>query len=140
MQAISRAFSSWYELKYALNGTADTTLDDTNERFSLGMYATFVPIAGLGYFLIFLLTQPNAYKHFKKKFFCHKNYFQFKNNNKIMIDNNYNIIDDHHHHQQVIVDLEGNVVKIEYSNIQLGINKPHLNSLINANSKFETIS
>lgn len=68
IQAIGRSGYSWYEYAYGTNFGDEKV--DTVEYSSMILAAIVTPAVSVGYMIIFLIMQPNAYKHFKALIFC----------------------------------------------------------------------
>lgn len=68
IQAISRSGYSWYELQY---GAAISPSDSSADKYACLLFLTIItPIVSLGYLIIFLVMQPNAYEHFVALMTC----------------------------------------------------------------------
>ena len=86
--SIIRVGTSWHELSYGFVGNLNPI--NPLETASLFIYAISVNSVGINLFIIFLITQPNAYEYFLDLFYlknnCLKHNFCNKNNclNKIM--------------------------------------------------------
>jgi hypothetical protein len=62
IQAIGRSGYAWYEAEYGFNLDQD---DATNTQFAAMLCFTIMtPIVSVGYLIIFLIMQPNAYREF----------------------------------------------------------------------------
>ena len=71
MQAVTVLPASIYESLYGIH-QADP---NNNTQFAVDcIFAITAPSAGIGYLVIFLVMQPNAYKHFRTFFLRCKNY------------------------------------------------------------------
>ncbi len=67
VQIITRSGAMWYQLQY---GDRWNNVGDTGafmQILSLCFYSVCLPSAGLGYFIVFLIVQPSAYLHLKKR-------------------------------------------------------------------------
>ena len=67
IQAITRGGMTWYQVAYSPTDI-DYTTGSMTKYISLWLYAICTSITGLLYFLVFIIMQPNAYKHLKKIF------------------------------------------------------------------------
>jgi hypothetical protein len=68
VQAIGRSGYAWYEFEYGVDIDTD---DPTDQQFASLIFLTIItPFVSIGYLIIFLVMQPNAYKEFKKMVFC----------------------------------------------------------------------
>lgn len=67
-QAITRAGASWYEILFGFGDNFASQFYSTTGLISFACSALLTPLAGIGYFLIFLYMQPNALAHLKSKF------------------------------------------------------------------------
>ena len=66
VQAVSRLGASWYEYNYGDSVTSYKSSSDTLHDVALMFYAVFTPLAGVGYFIIFILMQRDAYEVFQR--------------------------------------------------------------------------
>ena len=74
IQSIARIGSTWHELSYGAIGNLNPT--NPIEIASLFLLSICISIAGIGYFIIFLKTQPNAYEYLLKNN-CLKNIINY---------------------------------------------------------------
>ena len=69
VQIIARVPSSWYEVQYELiNPIHDDNINNKTRFVSLIFYSIFVQSAGIGFFIVILVCQRNAYKVLKSLF------------------------------------------------------------------------
>lgn len=67
VQAIGRSGYSWYEAAYGSD--IDSTDDGTQAQYACLLFLTIItPMVSVGYLIIFLTMQPNAYEHLKSLF------------------------------------------------------------------------
>lgn len=68
IQAISRSGYAWYELQYGATIDVDNPSPD---QFASLIFLTIVtPFVSIGYMVIFIVMQPDAYQHFLAMFGC----------------------------------------------------------------------
>ena len=67
VQIITRIGAAWYEAVYGYDTESFDNHMDVTQKISFFLYAVFVPSAGFGYFVIFLLVQPKALAVFKAR-------------------------------------------------------------------------
>lgn len=68
IQVISRTFFSWFEFQYGMN--FNTTNASTGLFIGQCLVAIVIPSSAVGYFFVFLLMQPRAFRHMKARLFC----------------------------------------------------------------------
>ena len=70
VQTVARIGASWYELFYGFGSDSYKEAEHGTVQLKVALlcYAFFTPIAGIGFFLIFLLMQPSAYDAFRDRF------------------------------------------------------------------------
>lgn len=76
VQIISRIGATWYQLQYGFIETIDMS---NASNFEMAVFSTqfiLTPSAGIGYLIVFLTMQPEAYQHYKDLIksiekFCH---------------------------------------------------------------------
>jgi hypothetical protein len=70
IQTITRIGSSWYQLQYGFGSAADYDATHASLLKSIVYLSEFIlnPSAGIGYLIIFLKIQPDAWKELKKLF------------------------------------------------------------------------
>ncbi len=67
VQIVTRAGAAWYEFAYGFETDSYSQHMSATQQVSLYFYASCVPSAGIGYFLVFLIVQPAAFLHLKTK-------------------------------------------------------------------------
>jgi hypothetical protein len=68
VQVVTLSGAFWYVFQYSFNTQSyNKSPMPLAQQVSLVFYAITLPSAGLGYFAIFLLFQPQAYNHFRKR-------------------------------------------------------------------------
>jgi hypothetical protein len=68
VQVVTLSGAFWYVFQYSFDTQSyRATPMPLAQQISLVFYALTLPSAGLGYFAIFLLFQPQAYNHFRKR-------------------------------------------------------------------------
>jgi hypothetical protein len=74
VQILSRAWPTYYEVTYGFSKLHNKVYATNNalEIASLYLFAIFLPIAGIGYFIVFLAMQPLAWYNLKFMFGCAK--------------------------------------------------------------------
>lgn len=80
VQIVARSFPAWYELQYIINSDDDNV--NTTKTVSLIFYSIFLFSAGIGFFIVFLIVQPNAFEFLKKNI---KLFFGLAINNNILV-------------------------------------------------------
>jgi hypothetical protein len=67
VQILSRAWPTYYEIAYGFSKLHNKVyaVNNMQEIVSLYLFAFFLPIAGIGYFIVFLSMQPLAWHNFK---------------------------------------------------------------------------
>ena len=77
VQIISRIGATWYQLQFGFVETVDMSNASSFEMAVFSTQFILTPSAGIGYLIVFLVMQPEAYQHFKdliqdieKKFHC----------------------------------------------------------------------
>ncbi len=68
VQLISVSGSIAYLTLYGFSPHTYGDTESMNQKVMLFFYALTYPTAGLGYFIVFLMYQPNAYKHLRRHF------------------------------------------------------------------------
>lgn len=70
IQTITRIGSSWYQLQYGFGSANDYDASDASILKSVVYLSEFIlnPSAGIGYLIVFLKMQPDAWKELKKLF------------------------------------------------------------------------
>jgi hypothetical protein len=66
VQIIAVSGSALYEIPYGFTPESYEDSSNTFRNIVLYYYAFTYPLAGLGYFIVFLLYQPKAYSHLKE--------------------------------------------------------------------------
>lgn len=66
-QATSRLGFAWYEMQYGFLFSVPPQGEEPTRSAALMISVILGPLAGVGYFIIFLLVQPNAYSHLKSR-------------------------------------------------------------------------
>jgi hypothetical protein len=81
VQIVSLAGAAWWEFRY---GFTPASFDNTNfsdsKEASFYLFVFFTPIAGIGYFIVFLCVQPLVYERFcqiRKKFLLRFHLYHF---------------------------------------------------------------
>lgn len=74
VQTITRIGSSWYQLQYGFGSAADYDSDNASTLKTIIYLSEFVltPSAGIGYLIVFLRIQPDAWKELKRMLNCFK--------------------------------------------------------------------
>lgn len=75
VQIISRIGATWYQLQYGFR----ETIDRSSSNFQTSVFAVqfmLTPSAGIGYLIVFLAMQPEAYHHFKQLLKRYNLYFE----------------------------------------------------------------
>lgn len=67
VQIITRSGAMWYQLQYGDNWNNVGDTGSFLQILSLCFYSVCLPSAGFGYFIVFLIVQPTAYRHLKKR-------------------------------------------------------------------------
>ena len=76
VQIISFAPTTWFQYGYAYIDFADVNIEDPYYKASYCLSNLFLYSAGIGFFITFLLVQPNAYNfliNYWKSYFCCQN-------------------------------------------------------------------
>lgn len=65
VQIISRIGATWYQLQYGFVETIDMSDASPFEMFVFSTQFILTPSAGIGYLIVFLTMQPEAYQHYQ---------------------------------------------------------------------------
>lgn len=102
VQTLTRLGASWYQLQYGFGATYHEDSASTLQTISLFSEVILTPSAGIGYLIVFLCIQPDAWKQLKKliknSFCCclcvvcsnmmsPKNAMSFAENTELVINN-----------------------------------------------------
>lgn len=82
VQTITRIGSSWYQLQYGFGSASEYDASSASTLKTVIYLSEFVltPSAGIGYLIVFLRIQPDAWRELKKMLTC----YQDKSSNRIV--------------------------------------------------------
>ena len=131
VQAVSRGVISWYQLSYN-SSFINIYTTDVNEIISLWFYGFFAASTGIGYFIIFIIKQPNAYIILTKKIHKVRNWvccFRQTNSNQLFRNKKIQPLKDELHESKIIIQPE-----VHHNNNLIIINNTNNNNNNNNNN------